>query len=363
MPKEQQSEHQAASSEARSSKADEAGNVRAGNVRAGNVRAGNVRNTTHASTGISAEVAQPSLSLEDMSRIMEVASTLRKERTTAQKQLNLDETKALLRQKLLETTKVTGERLTPAEVDLAIEQYYDNLHTFAEPPQSFSLMLAHLYVRRAMLLKWLLVAAAIVALVVTMLSGKAMLETQQAKSLWEASKRHAQTIMTLNDDPRLASSLQAKVDQASGARNRRDFAQLKSIEADLAKQQSLYEADYQVMILSQPGTPSATERKYADDDGNRTSGFYVFVEARNQDGSLRKMAVRNRETGNMVTVERWGEQIPESVFDRLAADKKADGILDEKLFAVKRRGQAKETIVLPGDDGQPLERRGQITSW
>jgi len=346
MPKEQ-SETQAVSSEAKDGKS---------------AQAARVQGTTQESAGDSA-AAQPSLSLEDMTRIMDVASTLRKERTTAQKQLNLDETKALLRKKLLETTKVTGARLTPAEVDLAIEQYYDNLHTFAEPPHSFSLMLAHLYVRRAMLLKWLLAAVAIVALVTAMLGGKKVLERQRAANLWEASERHAQTIMTLNDDPKLAMALQAKVAEATQARARRDFAQLKSVEADLAKQQSLYEADYQVMILSQPGTPSASERKYTDADGTRTSGFYVFVEARNQDGSLRKMAVRNRETGKMVTVERWGEQVPESVFNRLAADKKADGVLDEKLFAVKQRGQAEETIVLPDDDGQPVERRGQITSW
>ena len=59
------------------------------------------------------QVAQPELSLQDMSRIMEVASTLRKERTSAQQQLNLDETKALLRERLLETTKVTGDGSHP----------------------------------------------------------------------------------------------------------------------------------------------------------------------------------------------------------------------------------------------------------
>jgi Family of unknown function (DUF6384) len=115
--------------------------------------------------GHSGPVAQPDLSLQDMTRIMEVASTLRKERDSAQQQLNLDDTKALLRERLLETTKVTGELLSPAEVERAVEQYYDNLHTFVDPPWSFSVMLAQLYVRRALLLKWLLAVAAIVALI------------------------------------------------------------------------------------------------------------------------------------------------------------------------------------------------------
>jgi hypothetical protein len=308
-------------------------------------------------------VAQPELSLLEMSRILEVASTLRKERTSAQKQLNLKETKALLRERLLETTKITGERLTSAEVDSAVEQYYDNLHTYVEPPWSFSVMLAHLYVRRAMLLRWLLAAVTVLVLIAAFLAAKETLEKRRFEQSWAASDRHAQVIVAINNDPQLASSLQTKVAQATAARERRDLAQLNTIEADLAKLEALYQADYQVVILNQPGTQSATERKYTDTDGTRTSGFYVFVEARNQDGTLRKMAIRNRETGKMVNVERWGEQVSESVFNRLAADKKADGVLDEIVFSQKRRGQAEETVVLPGTDGQPLQRRGQITSW
>ena len=347
MPKEQ-FEPQAASSQAEGGKAP---------------LATKDRDAAQENAGDSGQVAQPELSLQDMSRIMEVASTLRKERASAQQQLNLDETKALLRARLLETTKVTGARLTPAEVDRAIEQYYDNLHTFAEPPLSFSGVLAHLYVRRALLLKWLLAAVAVVVLVAAWLSAKAALERQRGKNLWAASDRHVQAIAAMAGDPKLASSLQAQVARATQARERQDFAQLTAIEAELAKLRALYEADYQVEILSQPNTKSATERKFTDENGVRTSGFYVFVEARNQDGSVRKMTIRNRETNKMEQVTRWGEQVPEAVFNRLAADKRADGVLDEKLFSSKRRGQAEETIALPGADGQPLQRGGQITSW
>jgi hypothetical protein len=294
---------------------------------------------------------------------MEVASTLRKERTTAQKQLNLDETKALLRERLLQTTKVTGEKLTPAEIDMAIEQYFDNLHTFEEPSRDFSVMLAHLYVRRALLLKWFLAVVAVLALVAAWRVGQGALEKKQLEDLWTASEGHAKAIVTWTDDPKLARSLQTKVALTTAARDRRDLPQLQALEAELAKLETLYKTEYQVVILSQPGTPSATERKYTDSDGTRTSGFYVFVEARNKDGSLRKMSIKNRETGEFEQVARWGEQVPESVFNRLAADKKTDGVLDETLFASKHRGQAEESVVLPGDDGQPLQRQGQITSW
>src|SRR5690348_12976826 len=88
------------------------------------------------------------LSLPETLRIMDVATALRQERALAEEQLNVDELKARLRDKLLETARVTGEEVTPAEVDAAIDQYYARMHTFREPSMSVEVALAHLYVRR-----------------------------------------------------------------------------------------------------------------------------------------------------------------------------------------------------------------------
>ena len=94
------------------------------------------------------------LSLEEMLRIMDVASTLRKEQTLVEQQLNLEETKAMLRTRLLEAAEVTGEKLTLEQVDIAIDSYFDKLHQFEEPTGSFEVFLAHLYVMRGTLLGW-----------------------------------------------------------------------------------------------------------------------------------------------------------------------------------------------------------------
>ena len=102
---------------------------------------------------------EPELSLTEMSRIMDVAVALRRERSLAERGLNRDETRRMLREKPREVAQVTGGSVTEAEIDAAISHYYDRLHAFEEPPPSWRTWLAHLYIRRVQL-GWLLAALA-----------------------------------------------------------------------------------------------------------------------------------------------------------------------------------------------------------
>ena len=68
-------------------------------------------------------------------------------------------------QRLLSAAEVTGERVTPEEVDVAIERYYDSLYAYSEPPPGVGTVLAHAYVRRRM------IAAIVVPLVMVAVLG------------------------------------------------------------------------------------------------------------------------------------------------------------------------------------------------
>jgi hypothetical protein len=94
------------------------------------------------------EVAAPDLSLGEMLQIMDVARILKREQDIAREQFNRDEARELLRKRLLASTELTGSTVTAVEVDAAIEQYFNNLHTYRDPPWSPSVVFAHLYIRR-----------------------------------------------------------------------------------------------------------------------------------------------------------------------------------------------------------------------
>jgi hypothetical protein len=303
------------------------------------------------------------LSLEELTRIMDVATTLRKERAIVEQQLNNDQIKAKLRERLLEAAKVSGDAVTEAEVDAAVDQYYDRLHEFREPPASFTKFLAHLWVLRTRLVKWLIGIVGVVAAVAAFSMVQGARQNAAVNNLYDQAVQHQSAILTWDEAESLKAEVEALVSAAEAARRNGDAAELTRINQELAALDRAFATQYEVTILSSPDERSGTERIWNDDQGSRTSGFFVFVTARDDEGRNVEVTVHDRETDATKTVTRWGEQVPEAVFDRLLEDKQADGVLDEREFAVKHRGTRELEIVLKGEDGQPIQRGGQITSW
>lgn len=109
------------------------------------------------------ELANEDLSIAEMTRLMDVAAAVRKERLTAEQQLNLADTKRLLRERLLESARVTGDPVTEQEIDAAIDAYYARLHKFKPPKPGMETFLASLYVRRGTFIRVALAIAGVAA--------------------------------------------------------------------------------------------------------------------------------------------------------------------------------------------------------
>ncbi|WP_168566239.1 DUF6384 family protein [Crateriforma spongiae] len=88
------------------------------------------------------------LTLEETLRVMDVARELRDRRQTAEEMFRRDEVRQKLREKLMKTARLSGDNLTEAELDTAIQQYMDRLHTYQDPAPGMNSFLAHLWVRR-----------------------------------------------------------------------------------------------------------------------------------------------------------------------------------------------------------------------
>ena len=104
-----------------------------------------------ASRSQSAPVEAPAITsdlrLDEMARILDVASELHARQELVQQQLHLDDVKQDLRTRLLAGAKAAGESVTTEQIDAAIAQYFGELHAYEDPPPSFSTFLAHAYVR------------------------------------------------------------------------------------------------------------------------------------------------------------------------------------------------------------------------
>ncbi|MGE3819435.1 MAG: DUF6384 family protein [Isosphaeraceae bacterium] len=309
------------------------------------------------------------ISLPEMLRIMDVATALRKDRELVDLQLGVNEVKAKLRTRLIEAAKVTGEAVTVEEVEAAIDRYYQQLHTFREPRLSVPVALAHLYVRRWAIATWggsILVAAWLCWWLFLSPTGRFTVtgrERQRLERLVGEVARHTERVRGLSTDSTANATLARLAREAEVLQSQGDLDRLAQVSAELADLEQRLREEYTVSVIAQPGKKSGIDRYFTDADGKRVSGYYLIVEAKTPQGEILSRRVHNAESGTEADVTVWAERVPKAVYDRLVADKKSDGILNETTYAIKRPGSFEEEVVMKDSDGSPLRRLGQITAW
>ncbi len=321
-------------------------------------------------------------SLPELLRIMDVATALRQQREKAAVQLDLEQTKAALQKRLRATADTMGDAVSDAEIDAAIDRYFGQLYEFKDPPPGLQRFLAHLFVRRGLVLTVLLLAGLLTfsgywlftsasspwspsAKQAHMAAQRAELQTRVKRHLDASFEKFVNLHTSVLGLARQADTTaevdalrrEAEAARASGLGAAIDQARTKldALRADL-------DDDYELRVISRPNERSGID-SYVNDRSRQLSGYYLLVEAVTASGAVLNRRVRDAEQNQTVQVRKWGEQVPKEVFDRIAADKKADGIVDEIVFARKRRGYRGEEIVMPLTPGGPPLRRGrQITS-
>lgn len=88
------------------------------------------------------------LSLEETLRVMDVARELRDRRETAEEMFRRDDLRRDLRDKLVRTARMSGDDVTEEEIEAAIQQYFDSVHTYQDPEPGMKRFLAHCWVWR-----------------------------------------------------------------------------------------------------------------------------------------------------------------------------------------------------------------------
>jgi hypothetical protein len=117
--------------------------------------------------------------------------------------------------------------------------------------------------------------------------------------------------------------------------------------------------EYEIVVTG------GVERTYTKNPSEKA--MYLLVRAQDRSGSPVRTRVADEEagTGRTEEVSEWGERVPRAVYERVGADKRHDGRIDDpanRVFGRKERGRLRETVLIE-DGGRPIERLGQITSW
>lgn len=306
------------------------------------------------------------LTIAETLRVLDVARQVRQERETAEQALQRGDLRREIKRKLAESAKITGDDITEEEIDAAIDQYFENLHAFKHPPWGIRTFLAHMYVLRRRVAAALFAAGAILC-VIWFLFLSAWGPFNASAVARRAAEQRLEQAETIRDQIVVVSKAPTVTDDAN-----RLFGELQAGETDadtaektLAKMKRLLERlneNFELHVLSGTDEESGFERSFTDENGTRSAGYYLVVEARDADGEPMTRKIRNSETGIEKEVARWAQRVPKAVFDRLVADKKEDGVLNETLFATKRLGELDSQIVLSGLEAAS-STSAQLTEW
>ena len=168
----------------------------------------------------------------------------------------------------MEAAKVSGDPVTEEEIAVAVEQYYDRLHEFREPPANFTTFLAHAWVRRGPIFKVLAAAVAAVVVIWGLLAA-GILPGKVAIGVWPRLRnRNSPSDSTLlnarlprcarspmrTSRPRWRRSKPRLAPRVSKARPRRSA----SWRRKLAALQAELEQEYTLAIASRPGEQIGT---------------------------------------------------------------------------------------------------------
>ena len=148
-------------------------------------------------------------------------------------------------------------------------------------------------------------------------------------------------------------------ERGNAAHQAADRRRLEAAQVDLDLLVARLDQEYALTIVSRAGEKSGIDRYF----GGKLSGYYVFVEALTPDGRVLPQSIKNSETGRTETVKVWGEQVSTAVWERIVADKQADGVVDDAIVVRKVRGAFAEAMVMLDENGKPMRRGRQITQW
>ena len=116
--------------------------------------------------------------------------------------------------------------------------------------------------------------------------------------------------------------------------------------------QQLYDRlvqEYQLRIVSREGVRSGVWRVAQNNPNARN--YYVVVEAVTADGKRLELPITSEEDGKTHTVKQWGLRVQESVFEQIKRDKMDDGIINNNVFGIKKRGSLQPRYLIPTTGG------------
>ena len=296
--------------------------------------------------------------LDEVMMAMDVVDTLRHQKLLVDRELHSGEREQKLIERLHKLYASQGIEVPNSILAEGVKALEEDRFTYKPPVEGIQTSLAGIYIERG---KWSKRFGAATLALTTLWGGWHLaFEAPENRRLDRLDALPAELIAerdAINSISRVNAAKESADTQYHTA-----MAALSTDDTDTALNtykslQSLHHtlaSSYTLRIVSRSGERSGVWREPNDNRGAKN--YYLVVEAIDSSGKAMTLPIMNEEDGKTYSVDKWGLRVPQSVYQRVAADKQDDGIIQKRRIGVKKSGylEPEYSISTTG---------AKITSW
>jgi hypothetical protein len=275
--------------------------------------------------------------LDELMLAMDVVDTLRHRELVLARELEADDREVELVRRLREIYTAQGIVVSDEVLAQGVRALTEDRFVYPVRAPGLARSLAVLYVSRARWGKWVGAVAAAVAIVALGyrfgVRGPALAAIEALPAELGVAE---QSVLDATQDARVRADAVALADAGEAALARRDYDAARDAIGDLETLHARLERQYELKIVSRPGELSGVWR--IPDRSVDAENYYLIVEAIAPNGAALTLPITSEEDGRTRNVSTWGLRVDESTFQRVAADKRDDGIIQDAVVGRKRRG-------------------------
>lgn len=188
--------------------------------------------------------------------------------------------------------------------------------------------------------------------------GRTLKETEARRTRLASAKQiidaEAAKVAGLSVDANAREALNLKLHGIGLAAESADASSLKAAIRSYSTTLNYVQSTYDIRIVDREGERSGVWR-YWEPTGEKY--YYVVVEAVDRTGRVQSVDVKNVENGRTYNASTWAIRVPQRTYEKVGADKQADGVVDNTKAGVKPAGSIDIRWDLPTINDQ------RITSW
>lgn len=301
-------------------------------------------------------------SLDDVMLAMDVVDTLRHRELVLAKELGGAERKEALIRRLKEIYEAQGIEVPDRILEDGVKALDEQRFVYNPPKDSFAVKVACAYIDRG---RWgpplAFIAGAALFLTAAYEFGferpraaqaeRARVELAVDLPKQIAAARDAARALAAGDAAR--ARIDASYREGLSAAKAGDAAAARDVVGELSFLSGVLAQDLTIRVVSRPGEYSGVFR--IPDDAPDTRNYYLIVEAVDARGRPQTIEVASEEDRKTARATIWGVRVPEAEFNRIAADKEDDQIIQHADVGRKPKGALAPVYDVPAAGGAILE--------